>query len=858
VLGAASLGAGTVARVGAAGKALSETGRVGEAAKALATRPRPAPRVLEHQGVTVKVPAAASPVMRAGQKSLDRLSHVFPNVPAIGAAGRVSREIRRENRYEAAVQRAPIDAFVAKAKQAGLLRRGPTGQYTADALAKQHALRVVAEGVPIAKRVEFHQGELARGYHTSAKANPSIAQMRQRDFEQGHAEQVALNQRTAKYVHHAKGAPAFADAKLAEVYGAVRKVTSGREELLALLDRLDPATAEGRLHARGRVLLGARWESTPAVKARAGQVRSYPQAGAQITTGGQFPRFTYTIKGPHLQRKLAAREAKPATSGLVGAEGFTGGQMRIPTVPAYKQPRSTKLPAAVGGGDIVSTVKDLATLKHPYKGGAYRGGKIRNDVVHLVAESALEAHRYWTLLHGRDRLVKHAKDVPTSKYDIPIRVEELPGQPAAKEIIARLEEQHVSNPESLAVLSHGYETMRRALFPLEHGQKAEEFVGIPGVKFVDRRLLGGLDKPNPLLGAMQHGPVRCTVAVVDAINNATRLSVLYLKPAYLAPNLLGNLGMNLVQQGFAAPRNLRNAAKLNAEAGPDVVARVDAAMGEGISGALESQLGPLSKATHMGARQWSRVVDVVPRRAAFLHEARRAGYKTEADLKRLVTDPAAHEDLLQVTKRANDAIIDYGRLGPVEQAIVRRLFFFYPWLKGATRWSVHFVSEHPAQAAAVGELGQLGEQIQQEAFPGGLPSYARALIPAGGKAHGLPTTLNPASVSILQTPADVGAAAASVVRGDSRPLTDLGQFFAPGPSLLAAAAKGKGRSAAVDFARSQPLARLAGLSRDAKTYPYQKDPLQRALYFALGGSFVPRATDPNVLARSHRREQKGR
>src|SRR5207249_4355162 len=130
-------------------------------------------------------------------------------------------------------------------------------------------------------------------------------------------------------------------------------------------------------------------------------------------------------------------------TGLIGAEDFTGGEMRVPTVPGYKQPRSSKLPPAVGGGDIVNTVKDLATLRHPYKGGAYLGGKIRNDVVNLIVESALEAHRYWTLLHVRDRLVAAAKDTPTSVHDIPIRVDELPGQPAAKEILARIEENHV-------------------------------------------------------------------------------------------------------------------------------------------------------------------------------------------------------------------------------------------------------------------------------------------------------------------------------------------------------------------------------------------------------------------------------
>jgi hypothetical protein len=858
VLGAASFGAGVASRLGAAGKALAETGRVGDAAEALATRPRPAPRVLEHQGVRVKVPAAASPVTRAAQKGLDRLSHAFPDVPAIGAAGRVSRELRRETRHEANLRRAPVDAFVAKAKAAGMLRRGPTGHFTDEALAKQHALRVVAEGVPTPKRIEFHRGELKRGYHVSARQNEAIAQMRQRDFETGHAEQVRLNLRARGYLREAKGGrPVFADPQIAEVYQAAQKVTGNREELLALLDKLDPVAAEGRLHAPGRVLLGARWEKTPAVKARAEHVRIYPREGAQVSTSGEFPAFTYTIRGPQLQRKLPAREAKAAEAKLVGAEGFTGGEMRIPTVPGYKQPRSSKLPPAVGAGDIVNTVKELGTLRHPYKGGAYLGGKIRNDVVNLINESALEAHRYWTLLHVRDRLVGASKDAPTSKYDVPIRVEELPGQPAAREIIARLEENHVHNPESLAVLSHGYEAMRQALFPIGQGQRVEEFVGIPGVKFVDRRLLGGLDKPNPLLGLMQHGTVRGSVAVLDAINNATRLSVLYLKPAYLAPNLVGNVGMNIVQQGFAAPRNLRNAARLNAEAGPDVVAGVDALMGEGISGALSSQLGPLSQATHFGARQWSRVVDLLPRRAAFLHEAWNEGYRTGDELQRLLTDPGLHDDLLQITKRANRAIIDYGDLGPVEQAIVRRVIFFYPWIKGASKWGVSFVADHPVQAAAVGALGQQGEQIQQGAFPGGLPSYAQALIPTGSTSHGLPTTLNPAATSILQTPAEVGAGLASIARGKGTPLTDLGSFLAPGPTLATQALKGQGRKGLADLIASQPLTRLAGQGRPSKTYPYQNEAVQRLLYFLFGGSFVPRATNPYVLARSAQREKRG-
>jgi len=47
------------------------------------------------------------------------------------------------------------------------------------------------------------------------------------------------------------------------------------------------------------------------------------------------------------------------------------------------------------------------------------------------------------------------------------------------------------------------------------------------------------------------------LSFIDAVNNATRLAAMYLKPAYGVANLLGNTALNLVQQGWAAPRNLK-------------------------------------------------------------------------------------------------------------------------------------------------------------------------------------------------------------------------------------------------------------------------------------------------------------
>ena len=43
-------------------------------------------------------------------------------------------------------------------------------QFTLDALARQHALRVVAEGVPTEGRIAFHENQLAGGFKSRAKA----------------------------------------------------------------------------------------------------------------------------------------------------------------------------------------------------------------------------------------------------------------------------------------------------------------------------------------------------------------------------------------------------------------------------------------------------------------------------------------------------------------------------------------------------------------------------------------------------------------------------------------------------------------------------------------------------------------
>jgi hypothetical protein len=124
-----------------------------------------------------------------------------------------------------------------------------------------------------------------------------------------------------------------------------------------------------------------------------------------------------------------------------------------------------------------------------------------------------------------------------------------------------------------------------------------------------------------------------------------------------------------------------------------------------------------------------------------------------ADWKRvsqLLHDPELRPRLVDVVDRANKSIIDYGDLTPVEQSIIRRIIFFYPWLKGSTKYAARFLTENPMQAGALGQVGQEGQQ-ESLAGLGPLPSWAEGNFKVGGSDQ-FPLVVNPTSAGILNQP----------------------------------------------------------------------------------------------------------
>jgi hypothetical protein len=299
-------------------------------------------------------------------------------------------------------------------------------------------------------------------------------------------------------------------------------------------------------------------------------------------------------------------------------------------------------------------------------------------------------------------------------------------------------------------------TVKELLSPDEEGK----YQPVPGYKWVDDRTLGYLNKPNPLFSALSSPMVRRFVKGADIINTIQKDMVLYLKPAYAFPNAFGNLFLNFVQQGMFAPFNLARSFRVFSRLHPDTVEKIRQMMGGGVSETLKTPGvgGVVHTVSNKLAGLYGKAVDDPFRFSSFLHEARLSGFKTNAEIEKLMNDPELAETLTRISNRANEEILNYERMGPGEQAVLRRLVFFYPWLKASSRYASYIAKNHPFVAGSSGQLGQMGTQRIEDVL-GGLPSYAEGLIPYTGR-HGGPfnataLTGNPASFAILQQPADL-------------------------------------------------------------------------------------------------------
>src|SRR5215472_2624937 len=452
-----------------------------------------------------------------------------------------------------------------------------------------------------------------------------------------------------------------------------------------------------------------------------------------------------SVARDNLERLEARADAMKTATGLVGAEDVAPGEHAIYVGSQTAPPR----------WQVARRVSSSGTFGHTRKVGSFRQatglarqyGAERNDVTELIGEHQHEAAQLTSLKRTVETARRQGTQIPTRPDDVFLWTD---GNTISSSRIPDVVAKYLKDPNSVtpaekeAMKEGGFAAglrsaiMERAPQGLlqrqgdwsvspEYAQRLQDAADGKGV-FVPRRVLG--EKTTQPVWRLPPG----VLSKFNTVNNLGRLALIYLKVNYPIVQGLSNVAMNLIQQGVFAPRNLSNAIMLNRRIGPELTAMVDDAVEQGFAGQVlrGRGKGPIGRGTAQVAHYAGKAADAMPRRAAWLHEAYAQGYRTKAQIESLLTDPSKLGDLVQVTQRAKEAIVDFGDLTPFEHDFVRNLVFVYPWMKGSTVWAGRFLRDHPIQASALAHLGQLGAGINQQVF-GDRPTYEMNMVPIGNR-----------------------------------------------------------------------------------------------------------------------------
>ena len=186
-----------------------------------------------------------------------------------------------------------------------------------------------------------------------------------------------------------------------------------------------------------------------------------------------------------------------------------------------------------------------------------------------------------------------------------------------------------------------------------------------------------------------------------------------------------------------------------------------------------------------------KLVDRIPRRRVPPRSAP-ARLPVAGRHRRLFHDKTLEDGFLEITRVANDEIIDYGNLSSFERNIARRVIFFYLWVKGATLYGARAVGEYPVKLAVIAQLAKETAE-KQRADLGPVPSYAESLMRVGGT-DDRPNVINPASAGILgQTYSTLGQVA-SLAGGDFGAANEPWNALTPGWGWGSTCCRGTTRS----------------------------------------------------------------
>ena len=260
------------------------------------------------------------------------------------------------------------------------------------------------------------------------------------------------------------------------------------------------------------------------------------------------------------------------------------------------------------------------------------------------------------------------------------------------------------------------------------------------------------------------------LAALDMVNAITKGAVVYGKLSYIPVNYAGNLIFLTIDAGpLFAVTSLKRTMKHLTDLDVEDLAWIDSQVGQGAAAALATERGKVADFLRDLAAWQSNHADRGPRRAAWVAAARRHGYRTKADIKRLREDPSLEKIKNQIGYEAEDAMVRFRGLTPFERDVLSRVIFLYGWTRGATRWLWNFATEKPVLADITYHAGNEAAEWIEEKL-GVVPDYMRTLVPWGSKMKKRGVMVQQVrdlrSINPISTGAEVLEAGANLLRGD--------------------------------------------------------------------------------------------
>lgn len=268
--------------------------------------------------------------------------------------------------------------------------------------------------------------------------------------------------------------------------------------------------------------------------------------------------------------------------------------------------------------------------------------------------------------------------------------------------------------------------------------------------------------------------------MANLFSRAGSVAFIYGTLHYLPSQWMANMLMAGISQGVFFVNNARWVTQL-ALTDRALFEKIRKEIGHGptASLAVEQAHSYFGKAAAAPAEIMGTVADDVWRMTAWIHAAKKNGYRTPKQWNdllsgvphghftrdksgaKLVPDSLSSQQkskirkLNQIKDDVNSIMVGFEKLNGPER-ILARFIFIYPWLKGGSIYPFAFAGERPVTAAAIGAVSNSLDEPSDYLDVPGMPYYYDQLVAAGPQEGKYQDVYNYKNISFASTPIDFG------------------------------------------------------------------------------------------------------